>query len=146
MLERLAILALVCLAAALLWGVLRLWQAARLRRLRHERPLAGLVPAGRPAVVAFSTPGCAECRTRQAPALARLRDDLGEGVTVASLLANEHPALVERLGILTVPATVVLDTAGGVQHVNQGFADAERLAAQLRGVEKHILDKLDQVN
>ncbi len=132
MIERLVILAALALALAAVWAALRLWLAARQRSLAAERPLAGLLPPGRPAVVAFSTPGCAACRAQQAPALERLRADQGQAVTVLSLLATEHPALVERLGILTVPATVVLDAAGAVRRVNLGFTDAPQLAAQLR--------------
>ncbi len=132
MLERLAILAFLLAAALLAWAGLRLWRAARLRRLASESPFAGLVPPGRPAVVAFSTPTCAECHSRQLPALARLTAALGDGAVVTTLSALDHPELVDRIGILTVPATVVLDERGHVRQVNLGFADERRLAAQLQ--------------
>lgn len=135
MLARMALLALLALAVALLWGCLRIWRTARLTRLRDVRPLAGLIPTGQPAVVAFTSPACAECRTRQAPALEHLRGALGARITVAALSAPDHLALVEQLGILTVPATVVLDAAGVVRFVNLGFTDAEHLAGQVRGVD-----------
>lgn len=48
------------------------------------------------------------------------------------LSALDHPELVERLGILTVPATVILDTRGTVRHLNLGYADDAKLTAQLR--------------
>jgi hypothetical protein len=131
MLTRILILLLLPGAIAAGWGLLRLWRAAKLRRLGGEAPLAGLIPAGRPAVVAFSTPTCAECRTRQAPALARLRSTLGDSVTVRSLSALEHPDLVDRIGILTVPATVILDPRGRVRDLNLGYANEERLREQL---------------
>lgn len=134
MLERLLILLGVVLLVAALWGVLRLWRARRIARLAVETPLAGYVASGRPAVVAFSTPSCAECRTRQAPALAQLAAELGDQATIRSLSALDHAQLVDRLGILTVPATVVVDESGMVRHINLGFADAGHLASQIRGV------------
>jgi hypothetical protein len=134
MLERILILIALALLIAAGWGVLRLWRGVKLRRLRDVSPLVKLVPVGRPAVVAFSTPSCAECRTRQAPALARLAAALGDAVTVRSLSALEHPNLVQQIGILTVPATVVLDRDGHVRDLNLGYASDERLREQLQRV------------
>jgi hypothetical protein len=131
MLERILLLLLLTLAVAAGWGLLRLWQAMKLRRLRAQTPLAELVPRGRPAVVAFSAPSCAECHTRQAPALERLRAALGDTVTVRSLSALDHPDLVRLIGILTVPATIVLDQHGHVRHLNLGYASDERLREQV---------------
>src|SRR5690348_5556300 len=118
MIERIGILIGLALMIVAGWALIRLWSAWKLRRLRMAAPLADLAPTGRPAVIAFSTPSCTECRTRQAPALARLTAALGEQVTVRSLSALEHPALVQKIGILTVPATVVIDAAGTVRHLN----------------------------
>jgi thiol-disulfide isomerase/thioredoxin len=132
MIDRLVILALLVVAGAIVYAGVGVWQGRRMRRLASEAPFAQLVPPGRPAVVAFSTPSCAECRTRQAPALRRLSDRLGDRAVVASLSALEHPELVSKIGILTVPATVVLDARGAVRQVNLGFADEGRLAAQVQ--------------
>ncbi len=133
MVERLGILFALALLIAVGWATIRLWSAWKLRRLRATAPLADLAPSGRPAVIAFSTPSCAECRTRQAPALSRLAAALGDQVTVRSLSALEHPDLVQKIGILTVPATVVLDSAGMVRHLNLGYASDARLRKQLAG-------------
>src|SRR4051812_13096154 len=115
MVERaLILLALACLIVAS-WGLLWLWRAWKLRGLQQAAPFSELAPLGRPAVVAFSTPSCTECRTRQAPALNRLASTLGDAVTVRSLSALDHPDLVSQVGILTVPATVVLDRQGTVR-------------------------------
>src|SRR5215216_5131249 len=133
MFERIFILCGLALLIASGWALIRVWSAWKLRRLRVAAPLADLAPSGRPAVIAFSTPACAECRTRQAPALSRLAAALGDQVTVRSLSALEHPALVQQIGILTVPATVVLDAAGTVRHLNLGYASDVRLREQLAG-------------
>jgi uncharacterized SAM-binding protein YcdF (DUF218 family) len=134
MVERILILLLLALVIAAGWGLLRLWRRTKLHALRGETPLAGVVPAGRTAVVAFSTPNCAECHTRQAPALARLATALGDSVTVRSLSALEHPEIVRQIGILTVPATIVLDRDGYVRSLNLGYASAERLRDQVASV------------
>ncbi len=132
MIERILILIALALLIAAGWVMLRLWRGVKLRRLRDVSPLAELVPVGRPAVVSFSTPSCAECRTRQAPALARLSTALGDTVTVRSLSALEHPDLVQQIGILTVPATVVLDREGACAGLNLGYTSDERLREQLQ--------------
>jgi hypothetical protein len=131
MLDRIGILIALAFTIAAGWASIRLWSAWKLRRLRASAPLGDLAPPGRPAVIAFSTPSCAECRTRQAPALSRLAVALGDQVTVRSLSALEHPDLVQKIGILTVPATVVLDEAGTVRHLNLGYASDVRLREQL---------------
>lgn len=134
MTERLLLIAAVAAVVALAWGCIRLWRAWKIRTLARETPFAGIIPAGKPAVVGFSTPGCVECRTRQDPALAHLAATLGDAVTVRTLAAPDYPHLVDRLGILTAPATVVLDAAGVVRHVNLGFTDAATLAAQIGSI------------
>ena len=131
MIDRLLILSLVAAAIVVGWGVFRLWRAWMLRRLGADTPLVGLIPPGRPAIIAFSTPTCAECHTRQAPTLARLSTALGEAVTVRSISAIDHPDLVGRIGILTVPATVILDREGHVRNLNLGYASDERLHSQV---------------
>ena len=131
MIERIGILIALALLIVASWAIIRLWSAWKLRGLRAAAPLADLAPPGRPAVIAFSTPSCAECHTRQAPALSRLTAALGDQVTVRSLSALEYPDLVQKIGILTVPATIVLDSVGTVRHLNLGYASDARLREQL---------------
>lgn len=134
MLERLLILVALTAVLGVIWVLLRQHQARRLAVLASQRPFAGLVPVGRPAVVAFTLPTCAECRARQTPALERLRQQLGTTVQITTLSADAHATLVERLGIMTVPATAILDPEGAVRALNQGFADETRLLQQLDAV------------
>lgn len=85
-------------------------------------------------MVAFTTPGCRECHFRQAPALARLAgavNDQVTQVTICTLQAADYPQLVTQLGILTAPATVVLDARGVVRHINLGFVDTPVLLQQV---------------
>lgn len=131
MLERLLILGAVASFVVLGWWVVHVIRARRVQQLAETRLFGGLVPEGRPAIVAFSLPNCGDCRARQAPALNRLRAQLGEQVAVVTLMVSEHPELAERLGLMTVPATAVLDERGVLRHLNQGFADERRLVGQL---------------
>jgi thiol-disulfide isomerase/thioredoxin len=133
MIERIVILLAVALSVAAIWGLVRLWQRRMVSQMQVATPFSALVPANMPAVIAFSSPTCSECRTRQAPALTRLEQELGAQVAIVRLSAPEHPELVEHAGILTVPATVVLDRSGVVRHLNLGFADTLRLKAQILG-------------
>lgn len=134
--ERLLVLtALAGLVAVLVTGG-RLLAGRRLRRLRELRPgplWAALetAPDGRAAVVAFSSPRCAACHTAQRPALAALEERAQGRVRVVHVDAAERPEAARAFGVLTVPATVVLDARGAVVAANQGFATAEKLAEQL---------------
>jgi thiol-disulfide isomerase/thioredoxin len=135
MIDRIFILGLVTLAVLAAWGLAQLWKARAVRRMQSSSPFGTLIAPGRPAVVSFSSPTCAECRSLQAPALTRLGAQLGERVAIVRLSAPEHPELIDQVGILTVPATVVLDRQGVVRHLNLGFADSERLEQQIRACE-----------
>ncbi|MDZ4719354.1 MAG: thioredoxin family protein [Roseiflexaceae bacterium] len=138
MVDRILILGVVVLGVAAIWGLVRVWQYLAVRRMQVASPFATLVPAGRPAVISFSTPTCGECRTRQAPALTRLSEQFGANVTILKLSAPEHSELVEQAGILTVPATIVLDGFGVVRHLNLGFTDTNRLAEQVQNTSKSL--------
>lgn len=131
MIERLLILLGVTLAVVAVWGALRAWRSITLRRLSSQSPFSSIVPPGKPAVVAFSAPYCRDCHTLQEPALARLEQNLSQRVNVKSLSALDYPDLVEQLGILTVPSTVVIDAQGTVRHLNLGYASDTKLREQL---------------
>lgn len=131
MIERFLILVGVTLTVMAVWGALRAWRSIKLRRLRSQSPFSSIVPPGKPAVVAFSAPHCRDCHTLQEPALARLEQNLSQRVSVKSLSALDYPDLVEQLGILTVPSTVVIDARGAVRHLNLGYASDAKLREQL---------------
>lgn len=134
MLERLLILLALAALIAAVWALLRWWRRRLLAALADQQPFAAILPVSGPAVVAFTLPTCAECRARQAPALERLRGQVDSAVTITTLAADRHGDLLARLGIMTVPATAVLDAIGAVRAINQGFADEARLRRQLAGL------------
>lgn len=124
MLER--VLLAVGISAALLVllpSALRLWNRRFLRRSAD-------VPG--PAVVAFTHPLCGPCRTLQQPALERLRA-VARHVRVEVVDVRREPHRARRYGILTVPATAVVDPSGRIAALNHGVADEHQLLRQLGG-------------
>jgi thioredoxin-like negative regulator of GroEL len=131
----LVLTAVAVLVAALVVGG-RLAAVRRLRLLREAAPAALWAalesePDGRPTVVAFSTPSCTACQTAQRPALAALEARAGGRVRVLHVDAAARPEVARAFGVMTVPATTVLDERGAVVAANQGFATADELAGQL---------------
>jgi len=132
----LILVSVAVLVAALVVGG-RLVAARRRLRLREAPPAALWTalesePDGRPTVVAFSTPSCIACHTAQRPALAALEARGGGTVRILHVDAAARPEVARAFGVMTVPATTVLDERGAVVAANQGFATAETLAGQLR--------------
>jgi thiol-disulfide isomerase/thioredoxin len=82
-------------------------------------------------ILVFSSADCAQCHQLQAPALERVMQAYGDKVTLLEVDAPNEPELTERYRILTVPSTVVLDAAGHAHAVNYGFANTQKLLAQV---------------
>lgn len=123
--------------AIMVAGALLYWSFGRwaLRRARgNTADLAGLQP-GIPAVLYFTTPQCAPCRTVQRPALVQLQEWLADSIQVIEVDAARRPALADSWGVLTVPTTFLIDSRGRTRRVNQGVVRAENLLAQLEAIE-----------
>ena len=137
MAERLAIIVLVAVMVTAAVLVIRRWNARRVSELIGQAPLwdaLGESPDGRRTLVAFSTPSCAACHTAQAPAIKAVEQQLGAAeIRVIKVDASKQPEVARAFGVLTVPSTVVLEPAGRVVAVNQGFAPSRRLIEQLQG-------------
>lgn len=127
MLERLALL---LLAALLLWAAARLAARLWLARARRAPGLEGF-RAGRPAVLLFSAPGCAPCETLQRPALRALLDEHAGAIQLLEIDALARPDLADAWGVLSLPTTFVIDRRGRPRRVNHGVARRERLETQL---------------
>jgi thioredoxin-like negative regulator of GroEL len=86
----------------------------------------------KPAIVYFTTPDCAPCKTVQRPALDKLTRLLGEKLQVVEIDATERPDLAKTWGVMSVPTTFLLDAHGKPRYVNNGVARAEKLMEQLQ--------------
>jgi hypothetical protein len=136
---RVGILATVAVVAGILVWVGRGYVAARRERaLAASGPLPPeLIPTsgpqggGKVRILAFTSEDCRQCHTMQAPALRRVREARPDVVAFVEIDALSHPDLSARYGVLTLPATVVLDAAGQARAVNYGFANTEKLLGQV---------------
>lgn len=127
--ERL-LLALVIVAGGL--GLYLLTNRLILTRAgRISRQLPGARPE-QPAILYFTTPECAPCKTIQRPALQRVQDVLGDRLQVIEVDASRQPELASQWGVMSVPTTFVLDASGKPQYVNHGATRAEKLLEQLQ--------------
>ncbi len=130
--ERLLILLVAIGLLAVVYFVWKWTQARRLAAVTHD-PLPSdvdaLVPAGRPALLYFTTPDCAQCRFRQTPILQQLSAQAG--VAVHTLDAIQHEAAARFFGIMTVPTTVWLDAERKPVAVNHGLATLDQLQRQM---------------
>lgn len=128
---RLSLAAGIILAGA---GTYRLTERWLLRRARGQaRDLPDLRPH-QPALVYFTTPTCAPCKTVQWPAIQQVRGQLGERFQVVEIDAAAQPDLARRWGVLSVPTTFVLDAHGKARYVNNGIARADKLLKQIQAV------------
>jgi thioredoxin-like negative regulator of GroEL len=53
-------------------------------------------------------------------------------VRVIRIDASRQPHVARAFGVVTVPSTVILEPAGRVVAINQGFAPSTRLIEQLQ--------------
>ncbi|HUF38512.1 MAG TPA: thioredoxin family protein [Anaerolineales bacterium] len=124
-------------AAAVIIGAgllaFRVVNAGLLRRRTGAATPRGLesVRPGIPAILYFTTPDCAPCRTVQRPALAELQTRLGDGLQVVEVDCSRQPDLADYWGVLSVPTTFIIDAHGRPRHVNHGVTPAEKLLNQL---------------
>ena len=109
-----------------------------LARVRGRRlGLESILP-GVPAILYFTTPGCAPCKTIQRPALYQLKERLGDGLQVIEVDASARPDLADYWGVLSLPTTFVIDSKGRPRCVNHGVARAEKLLRQIGAVEQRL--------
>ena len=140
MLDRLLIVAAVLAATALAIWLVRVWLAARDRRIvarlrvdagGTERDGSGDVA---PRIVYFTTTSCVVCRLQQEPAIEDLQEALPE-IVIERYDAVAEGELADEYGVLSVPTTAVYDRAGELVTINRGFAPVVQLYAQATGGE-----------
>lgn len=117
------------------WGIFRVTRYVSLKRVAGKRAkeLNDLQP-GIATVVYFTTPDCLPCKTIQRPALARLRDILGEGIRVIEINTYENPEIAKEWGVLSFPSTFIFDQSGIPRQVIYGVTGVEKLMNQVRNI------------
>lgn len=120
-------LAIVAAGLVLYYLVVRL----SVSRVQAKAHTLQLVQPGIPAILYFTTPDCAPCKTIQRPALSRVQDQLGDRLQIIEVNAYEQPELAKEWGVLSVPTTFIIDAGGHPRHVNHGVTPAGKLLKQL---------------
>ena len=134
MIERLLIILALATLLALSLRLLRRWQIVRAARIAPADPLLAALRPGVPAILYFTTPTCAPCRTRQRPTIQSLLAELGDRLQVIEVNAAEQLDAAQRWGVLSIPTTFVLDGEGRPRAINSGVAGLETLRGQLQQV------------
>lgn len=79
----------------------------------------------------FSTPDCTLCHNAQSPVIEKIKARMGKELLIIEINAYEKPNLARDLGILSVPATVVLRKDGSPHSINYGFTPFDNLVKQI---------------
>ena len=133
MTDRILIALLVMAVGVAAYLLLQSWQRRKASlALTSAGDAAPDAEAGRPTLLYFRSDTCAPC-VAQSRFIDQLAAQLGESVAVRKIDADLDSDLASKLGVFTVPTTLIVDAAGQVRHANYGLADAGKLAAQLRG-------------
>jgi thiol-disulfide isomerase/thioredoxin len=98
---------------------------------RHHSSHLDHFQKGKPAILYFTTPDCAPCKTVQRPALNKLQGKLGDRLQIIEVDAYDQPDLAKTWGVMSVPTTFILDSQGTPRHVNHGATSASKLLEQL---------------
>lgn len=112
-------------------GFYRLVSFLAVSRVQGKAHDLELIHPGTPAILYFTTPDCAPCRTVQRPALSRVQSRLGDRLQVIEVNTCECPELAKEWGVLSVPTTFIIDASGRPRHVNHGVTPAEKLIEQI---------------
>jgi thiol-disulfide isomerase/thioredoxin len=136
MLERLLLVLAIAIALAMIYNIAR--RLSLRRKSRHGLELDQYL-VGRPAILYFTTPGCAPCRTIQRPALEQIAGIFGEKIQIIEIDALVETQLADKWGVLSVPTTFIIDDQGRPRGVNHGIAKAEKLIHQLFEVSSGAL-------
>lgn len=132
MVERLLILVFLGVIAVAVYRLFARWQVSRANKLINAvDPVLRDFRKGTPAVLLFTTPFCAPCKSIVLPALERLQREMGDHLQVLQIDACERPEDADRWGVLSAPTTFILDASGSTRAVNHGVADYPLLKRQL---------------
>jgi thiol-disulfide isomerase/thioredoxin len=132
MFERLLFTLVLLAAGVFAYQLLIRQQMRHTTALVQTDPLLRDLKRGVPAIVYFTTPTCAPCRTVQTPALARLQCEYGDCIQIVRVDATEHPEDADRWGVFSAPTTFIIDGNGRTRAVNHGVADDRKLKRQLQ--------------
>ncbi len=125
MIERIALLLTMSLAAVAIYYLLR---AAHMRRMQPA-----ISSPATPSLLYFRSDSCAVC-----PAQGRIIDQIAAQwagrLHIERVDAEREPETAARYRVLTLPTTILIDPEGHVRQINYGLADERKLGRQLADV------------
>jgi thioredoxin 1 len=129
-------------------GIALYWLTNRviLARVRGRKLGLESLRPGIPAILYFTSPTCVPCKTVQRPELARLQEQMGDGLQIIQVDCTERPDLAEYWGVLSVPTTFIIDAKGRPRGVNHGVVRADKLYKQILEIGYSILDHSREAN
>ncbi len=119
------------------FGLCQLVNRFILRRGSSRLPEIEAVRPGVPAILYFTTPECAPCKTIQRPALQKVHAQFGDRLQIIEIDATSDPGMASAWNVLSVPTTFIIDAQGQPRHVNHGVAGVEKLFRQIDGIIKN---------
>jgi thioredoxin-like negative regulator of GroEL len=126
--ERLAVLLVLSLAAAGAYYALRALHTSRIQPHTPEGDL--------PALLYFRGDSCTVCPA-QGRAIDQLAAEWAGRLRVERIDAEREPGTAARYGVFTLPTTIWLDGRGHVRQINYGLARADKLSRQLAALVTH---------
>ena len=133
--ERLVHAVAIVLTLALAVAALKYCQK---RKATRARRLLSLEP-GKVSIVYFYSQSCGVCRASQKPILDRLLREVGtDELRLVAVDVLEQTDVAREWGVTTVPSIYVIDSGGGVAHVNNGLTNERMLRRQLQGTANAV--------
>lgn len=125
MIERVALLLALSLAAVAAYYLLR---AVHMRRMRPTTPYP--TKATTPALLYFRSDSCAICPA-QGRIIEQLRAQWHDRVHIETIDAEREPEAAALYRVFTLPTTILRDSDGRIRQVNYGLTEERKLSRQL---------------
>ena len=123
------------ISGVIILGFLGIYYFIMKKQLRGARKTVSSqgVATGIPSIVYFWSESCGICKSAQKPALDTVLETFGaDDLHLSSINASDQKEMAKQWRVMTVPTTFIIDAAGTVRHINNGFASPEKLLKQLQ--------------
>lgn len=109
------------------------WLASRGLRRYQSRGLreAPLAAHGQATLIVVVSSRCAICPAQKSIVAALRERYPSDRLRVETIDAKQQPARARKLGVMTVPTTLVLGPDGALARINNGLTQADVLARQI---------------
>lgn len=125
--ERLLIILILGLVGT---GAFTAVKHVHVQRLNRRRP--DQAATGQPTLLYFRSETCAVCPTQARYLEQVMGDEAGNGrVTLHTINVDREPDRAKQYGVMTLPTTMLLDSAGQVREINYGLTPPHKLRQQL---------------